>query len=185
MILNYKTDMKRFLILICILSFFSKLSYSQTFTDTNLPIIIINTDGGVDVPDDPRVLGTMKVIFRGEGERNYLTDQNTPEYLNYYGRIDIEKRGSGTQSLPKKQYGFSTKLADGTSNNNVSLLGLPVDNDWILNGLARDPSLIRDYLSYNLARMTGEYATRTVYCELILNGSYNGLYVLQIGRAHV
>ena len=27
--------------------------------------------------------------------------------------------------------------------------------------------------------MIGEYASRTAYCELILNGSYNGLYVLE------
>ena len=27
--------------------------------------------------------------------------------------------------------------------------------------------------------MIGEYASRTVYCEVLLNGSYNGLYVLE------
>ena len=42
-----------------------------------------------------------------------------------------------------------------------------------------EPSLIRDYLCYNLSRMIGEYASRTVYCEVIINGTYNGLYVLQ------
>jgi len=42
-----------------------------------------------------------------------------------------------------------------------------------------DPALIRDYLSYNLSRHIGEYASRTVYCEVIINGNYKGLYVLQ------
>ena len=56
---------------------------------------------------------------------------------------------------------------------------MPADNDWILNGLGFEPSLIRDYLCYNLSRMIGEYASRTVYCEVMLNGSYNGLYVLE------
>ena len=81
--------------------------------------------------------------------------------------------------MPKKQYGFSTLKADNISNNNVSLLGMPADNDWILNGLGFEPSLIRDYLNYNLSRMIGEYASRTVYCEVMLNGTYNGLYVLE------
>ncbi len=27
--------------------------------------------------------------------------------------------------------------------------------------------------------MMGEYASRTVFCEVMLNGSYNGLYVLE------
>ena len=53
------------------------------------------------------------------------------------------------------------------------------ENDWVLNGLAFDPSLIRDCLSYNLSRQIGQYATRTVYCELVLNGEYRGLYLLQ------
>jgi hypothetical protein len=38
---------------------------------------------------------------------------------------------------------------------------------------------MRDYLCYNLSRRIGQYASRTVYCEVVLNGSYIGLYVLQ------
>ncbi|AWI24738.1 CotH kinase family protein [Flavobacterium pallidum] len=154
-------------------------AFAQPFTDSNLPIVIINTDGGQEIPDDPRILGDMKIIYRGEGVQNYMTDQNTPAYLNYNGRIDIEIRGSSSQSLPKKPYGFSTKMADNVTNNNVSLLGMPAENDWILNALAFDPSLIRDYLSYNLSRSMGNYASRTAYCEVVINGDYKGLYILQ------
>jgi hypothetical protein len=171
--------MKLFLLLTGILFSLSRLSYSQVFNDSNLPIILINTDGGVEIPDQPRVLANMKIIYRGESLRNYLTDQNTPGYINYSGRIDIEIRGSSSQEVPRKQYGLSTKKSDGTSSNNVSLLGLPGENDWILNGLAFDPSLIRNYLSYNLSRMIGEYASRTVFCEVMINNVYKGLYVLQ------
>ena len=56
---------------------------------------------------------------------------------------------------------------------------MPSDNDWILNGLGFEPSFIRDYLNYNLSRMIGEYASRTAYCEVMLNGIYTGLYVLE------
>jgi hypothetical protein len=148
------------------------------FSSSNLPIVIINTDGGESIPDDPRVMANMKIISRGAGQRNYVDDQNSAEFLNYNGRINIEVRGSSSQSTPKKQYGFSTKMADGATNNNVSLLGLPAENDWILNGLVFDQSLMRNYLCYNLSRKIGEYASRTVYCEVILNGSYIGLYLL-------
>ena len=171
--------MKRYFCLALILFCTFISSHSQTFTDSNLPIVLINTDGGVDIPDSPRVLADMKIIYRGAGLRNYVTDQDTPGYLNYNGRINIEIRGSSSQVLPKKQFGLTTLKADNTSNNNVSVLGLPSDNDWILNGLGFEPSLIRDYLCYNLSRMIGEYASRTVYCEVMINGSYNGLYVLQ------
>jgi hypothetical protein len=152
---------------------------AQGFTDSNLPIVIINTDNGTEIVDNPRIFANMKIIYRGPGERNYLTDQNNPQYLNYDGRIDIEIRGSSSQVTPKKQYGFSTKNADNVTNNNVSLLGMPEENDWIFNGMVFDPALIRDYLCYNLSRQIGEYASRTAYCELIINGGYKGLYLLQ------
>ncbi|HEY3405146.1 MAG TPA: CotH kinase family protein [Ohtaekwangia sp.] len=148
-------------------------------TDSNLPIVIINTDGGAAIPNDYRVLGNMKIIDRGAGERNYVSDQNNDGLLNYKGRIEIEIRGSSSTVLDKKQYGFTTLQADNTSNNNVSLLGMPKENDWIFNGLAFDDSLIRDYLSYTLSRILGVYAPRTRYCEVIINGDYRGLYVLQ------
>jgi hypothetical protein len=42
-----------------------------------------------------------------------------------------------------------------------------------------DPARIRDYLCYNLSRQIGEYASRTAYCEVIINGDYRGLYLLE------
>nr|MBP6556866.1 CotH kinase family protein [Flavobacterium sp.] len=106
-------------------------------------------------------------------------DQNTTAFLNYNGRLAIQIRGSSSQALDKKGYKVTTVLADNVTNNNVSLLGMPAENDWVLNGLAFDPSLIRDYLAYNLSRQMGNYAPRTQYCELVINGEYRGLYILQ------
>jgi len=154
-------------------------SLAQEFTDSNLPIIIINTTGVAQIVDNPRIIASMKIIDRGNGERNYVADENSPSFLNYDGKIEIEIRGSSSQTQPKKQYGFSTLKDDNKTNNNVSLLGMPAENDWILNGMVFDPSLMRDYLSYNLSRMLGEYASRTAYCELVINGTYKGLYLLQ------
>lgn len=166
---------------IIIIYFFTLLQVAeaQGFNDSNLPIVVINTDNGAAIVDNPRILATMKIIYRGPGERNYLSDQNNPQYLNYNGRIDIEIRGSSSQARPKKQYGFSTKKVDNLTNNNVSLLGMPDEHDWIFNGMVFDPALIRDYLCYNLARKIGEYASRTAYCEVVINGLYKGLYLLQ------
>lgn len=171
--------MRQLLIIACLSICFHQPICAQGFTDSNLPIVIINTDLGVEIRDDPRVLASMKIIYRGPGQRNYVTDQTNPVYLNYNGRIDIEIRGSSSQFMPKKQYAFTTRKADNISNNNVSLLGMPGENDWILNGMVFDPALIRDYLCFNLSRQIGEYASRTVYCEVIINGIYKGLYLLQ------
>ena len=140
---------------------------AQILTDSNLPIVVIETDGGVNIPDEPKVLGTMKIIWHQDGSRNYLTDVNNPEFLNYNGRIGIERRGSSSQNLPKKPYGLTTLQNDDVTNNNVSILGMPKENDWILNSLAFDQTGMRDVLSYELSEKLGQYAPRRVYCEVV------------------
>jgi spore coat protein CotH len=171
--------------LLWLLPLCTTLSFAQVnFTDSNLPIFIINTDidpntgEPMEIPDDPKIWADLKIIYHEDGSRNYMTDQDNPEFLNYDARIKIELRGSSSQWLDKKQYGWTTYDTSGAKQN-VSLLGMPEENDWILNGLAYDSSLIRDYLNYNLARQIGEYATRTHYCEVVINGDYRGLYILQ------
>lgn len=110
---------------------------AQILTDSNLPIVIINTDGGIPIPDEPKVLGNMKIIWHQDGSRNYLSDSTNAEYLNYNGRIGIETRGKTSQEyFEKKPYGLTTLQDDDISNNNVSILGMPKENDWILNSLA-------------------------------------------------
>ncbi|HTJ51922.1 MAG TPA: CotH kinase family protein [Cyclobacteriaceae bacterium] len=169
--------MKKILYLFCLISLGTQLK-AQDFADSNLPIVIITTDNNQFIPDEPKILGNMKIIYNGPGVRNYLTDQNTPSALNYNGRIGIETRGSTSQFSDKKPYSLTTLQPDNVTNNNVSLLGMPKENDWILNSLAFDASMIRDYISYNLSTMIGEYAPRTQYCEVIVNDSYRGLYIL-------
>jgi hypothetical protein len=151
---------------------------AQILTDSNLPIVVIETDGGVTIPDEPKVLGTMKIIWHPDGSRNSLEDIDNPAYLNYNGRIGIERRGSSSQDfLDKKPYGLTTLQNDDVTNNNVSLLGMPKENDWILNNLAFDQTGMRDVLAYERSELLGQYAPRRVYCELMVNGDYKGLYV--------
>lgn len=153
------------------------LTLAQDFTDSNLPIVIIDTDGGVTIPDEPKVLANMKIIWHQDGSRNYMSDANNPEFLNYDGRIGIERRGSSSQMPDKKPYGLETLMDDDITNNNVSLLGMPKENDWILNSLAFDQTGMRDVISYELSEKLGQYTPRRVYCEVVINGQYNGLYV--------
>ena len=150
---------------------------AQVFTDSSLPIVVIETDGGVAIPDDPKVLGTMKVIWHPDGSRNYLTDIDNPAFLNYNGRIGIETRGYSSQMISKKPYSLTTLQADNVTHNNVSILGMPEENDWVLNNLAYDQTGMRDVLTYGISEQMGQYTPRRVYCEVMVNGDYKGLYV--------
>lgn len=141
-------------------------------TSSNLPIVVLDTYN-VDIPDEPKIDGTMGIIFNGDNQMNYLSDP----YNEFYGQIAIEKRGSSSNSFPMKSYGLETRGPDSV-NYNVSLFDWPSDNDWILYAPYTDKSLIRNVLTYDLGRQMGQYAPRTKLCEVILNGSYIGVYVL-------
>ena len=165
-------------IIVFLLVFLALAVTAQTFTDSNLPIVVIETDGGANIPDEPKVPGTMKIIWHQDGSRNYMSDIDNPEFLNYDGRIGIERRGSSSQSmLNKKPYAVETREDDDITNRNASILGMPEENDWVLNSLAFDQTGMRDVLAYELSNRLGQYASRSVYCEVVINGDYKGLYV--------
>ena len=138
---------------------------------SNLPIIIINTDNQT-ILDDPRVVCDMGII-----NNPHITNNSTDDYNEYDGKISIELRGSTSQSFPKKSYSFETQNVKG-ENNNISLLGLPEENDWILYAPYSDKTMLRNVLSYSLSEKMGNYAPRTRFCELIINNEYQGVYVL-------
>jgi hypothetical protein len=142
------------------------------FTSSNLPIVVIETNGQV-IKDEPKIVARMGIIDNGPGVRNALTDPHN----NYDGFIGIEIRGSSTQQFPKKQYAVETRDSLG-NDNSVSLLGFPAESDWVLSAPYNDKSLMRDALVFLIARSTGRYASRARFCELVLNGDYMGVYVL-------
>jgi len=148
------------------------LSYS------NLPIIKIYTDNEADIVDDPKVLGDMYIINNGTGAYNYA-NQST---YQYQGKIGIEIRGNSSArdpNIPKKQYGLETVSSDGESSVDVSLFGMPEQSDWILSAVMSDKSLMRNVLTYQIARDMGRWASRTQYCELVINDEYRGVFIFE------
>ena len=142
------------------------------FTHSHLPIVVINTNGQ-EIGSDQKITAHMGIIHNEFGGLNNITD----DYNHYNGHIGLEIRGSSTQYFPKKQYAVETRDSLG-ENNNVSLFGMPIENDWIFNAPYTDKSLMRNVIIYKMARDAGRYASRTQYFELVLNGEYNGVYVM-------
>ncbi len=139
---------------------------------SDLPLVIINTHGSIIV-DEPKVLVQMGIIDNGPGSMNHISDS----FNNYNGWAGIEYRGSSSATFPQKSYGFET-WDSATNTVDASLLGMPSEHDWILYAPYDDKTLMRNVMTYKLAREMGHYATRTRYCELILDGHYQGVYVL-------
>ena len=151
---------------------FSETTAQVEFTSSNLPIIIIDTHGQ-SIVDESRIVADMGIIYNEPDQRNNLADTHN----NYSGKIAIELRGSSSMSYPKKQYRLETQDLQG-ENLNVALMGMTEENDWILNGPYHDITMMRNVLVYNISNDLGHYASRTQYCELVLNNEYQGLYIL-------
>jgi len=139
--------------------------------ESNLPLVIIETENGAAIPDDPKITAHLGIVDNPSGTNTY-----PGTYNGYDGFIGIELRGSTANLFEKKSYGIETRLENG-ENNNVPILGMPPENDWILHGPYSDKSLIRNVLAYHFSREMGRYAPRTRLCELFVNDSYRGVYL--------
>ena len=138
---------------------------------TNIPLIMINTNNQLIV-DEPKINVDFKVIDNFPNSLNYPTDSGNI----YSGIAGIEIRGSYSATLPQKPYGIETRDTQG-NNNNVSLFGMPQENDWILIANYNDKTFLRNVLSFDLFEKMGHYAPRTKLCEVVVNDIYNGIYV--------
>jgi hypothetical protein len=161
--------MKKMFLLVCLLSVQKLMAQLSSST---LPIIVINTNGQT-IADDPKKTCDMGIIYNGAGMTNYLTDP----FNHFYGKIAIEIRGSTSQQYPKKSYGLETRDSAG-NNLNVALLGMPKDNDWILYGAYPDKTLMRNEFTYSSFAAMQPWSPRYVYCELVINNTYMGVYTL-------
>lgn len=132
-------------------------------TDSPVPYIVINTNG-TDIPDEPKIDATMRVIIEN--------------IQVFSGDIGIELRGSTSRRLfDKLSYGFETWDTNG-EDLDVTINGLPEEEDWILYGPYSDKTLVRNMLAYDLAREIGQYASRGFFAEIEVNDEYQGVYIL-------
>jgi hypothetical protein len=147
--------------------------------DSNLPLLVIQQFNSLIEPGD-RSIAYMTLL---EPQANALTQLTQTPTLQ--SRININVRGSSSQSFPKKGYGFHIFNED-NSNRKIELLGMPAEHNWVLHGPFSDKSLMRNKISYEMSSEMGHYAPRTRFIELFLHQGdnplstpdYHGVYLL-------
>ena len=166
--------MKKLLLLVFVSSILLQHLFAQTSSiiDTDLPLVIINTRGGV-ILSDPKITADFSVINNGIGKRNKSSDVAN----EYNGKIGIELRGQSSQGQPLKSYDLELRDAAGLELP-TPLLGMPPESDWVLYAPYMDKTMMRNFLAYTLTREMGRWASRQKYVELILNNEYQGIYLL-------
>lgn len=164
----------------------------ETHTDdtlcTHLPIVSINT-GGNEIPGKPIYDDEYSVIGYTLAEDGTTTVKGTLDVVDNatvynhpddsalsMGNIMIRVRGHSSRRFEKPNYFIRFVNEDGT-NNEKEFLGMDAHHEWALHGPFLDKSLIRNYMWYNLSGEIMEFSPNVRFCELILNGEYQGLYL--------
>lgn len=156
---------------------------------SHLPIVILDT-GGVDPPIntrqegnrfvaieglDPYVEGTLTLLDNPDGE-NQLGDE--PAVVS---RMQIKRRGNSSMLYEKAQWMVKLQTESG-QDNDVDLLGMGAEHEWVLNGSMADKSMLRNYLAYSTASQLSLLAPDSQYCEVLIREGdrylYQGVYLL-------
>lgn len=143
-----------------------------TLDSSELPIVMINTLGQTII-EDTKVNCLMDIKYNGIGNITYVSDSANM----YSGNIGIEIRGLTSASYPQTPYGIETRDSMG-ANYDVSILGMPVENDWVLLSNFNDRSLLKNLMSFKLFGEMGNYSVRAQLCEVLIDSAYKGIYVI-------
>lgn len=142
------------------------------FENSELPIVVIDTQNQT-IQNDNKITALMAIKYNGDGNLTYVNDPSNV----YDGYVGIEIRGATSAGFPQPSLGFETRTPAG-DNNNVDILNMPAENDWVLLSSFNDFSLIRNTFSFQLFGNMGHYSTRARLCEVMIDSSYRGIYVL-------
>ena len=162
---------------------------SGTELCTHLPLVLIDT-GGEAIPGQP-------MGYDAGGETIYSTTASGESMLSVRVSIlddesrnhhpsdtpDVETsalirvRGRSSRYFDKHNYLLRFTDGDG-SYANYGVMGMDAHYEWALHGPFLDKTLVRNYLWYNIAGEMMEYAPNVRFCEVILNGAYQGVYLM-------
>ena len=145
---------------------------------TNLPIVFINTQGN-EIEREEFVTAYVKIIDNGNvnyGDTLVYTNQK----VDYEGYMAIKYRGVSSYNYSyKKSYAIrAVDIKNGGKKKKSKLLGMRKGKKWILKANPFDKSLIRDALTFELARQYMDFVPQTHFCEVVVDGIYYGVYFL-------
>lgn len=160
---------------------FSNPPVEVQLDSTNLPIVLIDTHDSIrNISKNHPIPVSITIIHNGEGRGNYtdtLTHQG--QHIDYEGFAEMRFRGHASLlHSPKKSYSINLTTGIGEQKDKARLLGMKKSNKWCLRALHSDGTLMRDVITDELARDYFSYVPSDRYCELVIDGVYQGIYLL-------
>lgn len=164
----------------------------------NFTLFAIDANG--NFASYPVIFTTLPIVDM-QGEVNRIDEREREVYVgdvtvwdpSYQGtgRLNVQKsrlewhvRGYSSMSFQKKSLKLNLKEKNG-SHNNLALLGFESDDDYILNPMWFDDVKVREKLAIELWNEMAEQKNSNLkmsggeYCELLINGEYQGLRLMQ------
>lgn len=93
-------------------------------------------------------------------------------------KAELRVRGHSSRYFDKASYQVHLTEDDRTTPRQEDVLGMGTDNEWILNGPFLDKTLLRNYLSLNVAGELDVDSPDVRLCEVFVDGEYEGVYLL-------
>ena len=157
---------------------------------SDIPVMVLDTLGQALPATSATTLAGMNVAVVDVSKATGRAALNGG-IIDYLGRGGARDRGSSTAGQAKPNMTFETWGPTGTNQDddeNVSLLGLASDSDWILHApYTFDRNLLRNPLAFDLSNEMDMWATNWRFVEVYLNrgrdaivssADYAGVYVL-------
>lgn len=160
---------------------FSNPPVAVQFDSSNLPIVLINTDGKTGKMSKTNAINAcITIINNEEGKTNYTdTSLHQSQCIDYDGFIEMRFRGHASLvHHSKKSYSINLTTENGERKDKARLLGMKKSSKWCLRAVHADGTLMRDVLTNELARDYFSYVPSDRYCELVIDGVYQGIYLL-------
>lgn len=148
-----------------------------TVSFTTLPVLEMH--GEVIGIDDRE-----RDIFSGELTVWDPAYEGTGRLVVQDSELEWHVRGYSSMSFQKKSLKLNLKEKNG-NNNNLAILGFDADDDYILNPMWFDDIKVREKLAIDLWNEMADAQNSSLkmsdgeYCEIIINGEYQGLRLLQ------
>ena len=139
---------------------------------TTLPVLTVTSADSHTEDDQTEVFtGSFTAFSANEGDVPIQT-----------AFAEWHVRGNNSTMMDKKAWRLSLK-DEGGDKQNLTLAGLGSDDDWLLNPMARDDLKIREHFIANLWNQITDDESLSMsegeYVELVMDGKYMGLYLLQ------
>ncbi|MBO4476853.1 MAG: CotH kinase family protein [Lachnospiraceae bacterium] len=136
---------------------------SATYESYNVPVVYITTSNG-------KMVSSKSTYITG----TFSMDADHVPGIDSIPEMTMQIKGRGHSTWKKEKKPFNIKF-----DQKVSILGLPSNRDWVMLANYFDPTMSRNYISFELARqMNFDFTPSTFPVQVIYNGKYIGMYCI-------